>query len=495
MTTRIFFFAFSSCRSSHILVHIAVLLVWIVFYLLLNLGVGLWAARRVKTTEDFVLAGRRLGLGLASMVTFATWFGSETMMGAPGKFVAGGLLNVIEDPFGAGLCLVLVGLFYARIFYRWNIITFCDFFGKRFGRSAETLSALLIVPSYFGWIAAQLVAMSIIGQTVFGVPMQAGLWVGAGLVLAYTLTGGMWSVSITDFLHNLLLIAGLAVLAWILIGETGGLAALIDRQPPGFFRVVPTEFSPTKWANYAAAWMTIGLGSIPQQDVFQRVMAARDATTAVRASVLAGLLYWTVATLPLFIALAAVQLHPELLKDDAQLILPNMVLQHAPLWLQVLFFGALISALLSTTSGAILAPAAVLGENLIRPLFPNLADKQLLAVIRASVVAVTIASIWMALGRQDIFELVGESSAFSLVSLFVPMTAGLYWRRANRTGCLLSMSAGIGAWLLCDRLETALSPLLYGLGASVVGIVVGAWVGKAQETNPALADSPKTTFR
>lgn len=471
------------------------LLACILLYLLLNLGVGLWAARRVNTTEDFVLAGRRLGLGLASMVTFATWFGSETMMGAPGRFVEGGLLNVIEDPFGAGLCLVLVGLFYARIFYRWNIITFCDFFGRRFGRSAEYLSALLIVPSYFGWVAAQLVAMSIIGQTVFGVPMATGIWVGAGLVLAYTLTGGMWSVSITDFLHNILLIVGLAILAWILIGETGGLAALVDRQPAGFFRVVPADFSFMKWAEYAAAWMTIGLGSIPQQDIFQRVMAARDAQTAVRSSVLAGVMYWTVATLPLFIALAAVQLHPELLKGDAQLIIPNMVLRHTPLWMQILFFGALISALLSTTSGAILAPAAVVGENLIHPFFPKLSDGQLLAVIRASVVGVTAASIGMALSRQDIFELVGESSAFSLVSLFVPMTAGLYWRRANLTGCLLSMALGWGVWFGCDQAETAFPAILYGLGASFVGMVVGTWVGKPQEADPALAGSPKTTFR
>ena len=139
-------------------------------YLLVNVAVGWWASRRVGSAEDFVLAGRKLPLGLATMVTFATWFGSETMMGAPGRFVEGGVLSVVEDPLGAGLCLVLVGLFFARTFYRWNVITFCDFFGRRFGKAAEYLSALLIIPSYFGWIAAQLVSLSIIGQTVFGLP-------------------------------------------------------------------------------------------------------------------------------------------------------------------------------------------------------------------------------------------------------------------------------------------------------------------------------------
>lgn len=446
----------------------------IVGYLVLNLAVGLWASRRVKNTEDFVLAGRNLPFALASMVTFATWFGSETMMGAPGKFVKEGFLGVIEDPFGAGLCLILVGLVYARIFYRWNIITFCDFFGLRFGKPAEYLSAILIVPSYFGWIAAQLVAMSIVGETVFGLPMATGIWVGAGLVMIYTLTGGMWSISVTDFLHNIILIAGLIILAVILWNQTGGLAGIAEKQPPGFFRLVPKEFSVSSSLEYFAAWITIGLGSIPQQDVFQRVMAAKDAKTAVRSSVAAGGLYWTIAVLPLFIALAAVQLHPDLLQSDPQLIIPNMVLQHTPIGIQMLFFGALISALLSTTSGAILAPAAVIGENLVKPFFRNIDDKKLLLAIRTAVVFVTASSVWMALGKQDVFELVGDSSALSLVSLFVPMTAGLFWKRATPAGCLLAMILGC-AGLWADGL-LPVNPILTGLLFSTAGMAGGSLV-------------------
>ncbi|MCY7349852.1 MAG: sodium:solute symporter family protein [Cytophagaceae bacterium] len=452
------------------------LLTCIALYLLLNLAVGLWASRRVKTTEDFVLAGRRLSFGLATMVTFATWFGSETMMGAPAQFVEGGLLAVIEEPFGAALCLILVGLVYAKIFYRLKIITFCDFFRNRFGRSAEVLSAALIVPSYFGWIAAQFVAMGVIGQVIFGVSLQTGILAGAGMVTLYTLTGGMWSVSITDFLHNLILIAGLGILTYLLLDQSGGLKQVLAAQPEGFFRFVPKTFSWQSSAEYFVAWATIGLGSIPQQDIFQRVMAAKNERVAVRASVTAGVLYLTVALLPLLIALMALRLYPELRQGDLKLIIPTMVLRHAPLLVQILFFGALVSALLSTASGAILAPAAVTGENLVKQVYPNLSDKQTLAVIRASVLGVSLASVWMALVRQDIFELVSESSAFSLVSLFVPMTAGLYWKRANRTGCLLSMALGWSVWFLCLQLGTTFPPVLYGLTASVLGLVGGTYL-------------------
>jgi solute:Na+ symporter, SSS family len=453
------------------------LIFWIVAYLLLNLAVGFWASRRVKNTEDFVLAGRRLPLALATMVTFATWFGSETMMGAPAHFIEGGILSVIEEPFGAALCLILVGVFFARTFYQWNIITFCDFFLIRFGKKAEFLSAIMLIPSYFGWIAAQFVAMGVVGQVVFGLSLTTGIWVGAMLVMTYTLLGGMWSISITDFIHNILLIIGLVVVLAILLQQTGGFDTVLAKQPAHFFRFVPHQHSFQNWAEYVAAWITIGLGSIPQQDIFQRVMASKNVKTAVRSSILAGVLYLTVAVLPLVIALIAKELYPELLQGDTKLIIPRMVLEHAPLWIQTLFFGALISALLSTSSGAILAPAAVLGENLVKPYFPKLTDTQLLLVIRAAVVFVTLASVWMGLVRQDIFELVGESSAFSLVSLFVPLVFGLYWKRATNTGCLAAMSLGLGVWLLCDFVwQTTFPPILYGTIASLFGMVAGSLV-------------------
>ena len=147
-----------------------------------------------------------------------------------------------------------------------------------------------------------------------------------------------------------------------------------------------------------------------------------------------------------------------------------------------MFFGALVSALLSTSSGAILAPAAVLGENLVKPLRPNLTDKQLLLVIRGAVVFVTAASVLMGLARQDIFELVSESSAFSLVSLFVPLTFGLYWKRATNVGCLASMSLGLGVWLLCDFVwQTTFPAILYGTLASLLGM----WVGSLLTQNKA----------
>jgi Na+/proline symporter len=460
------------------------LLFFIGLYLLSNVAVGVWATRRVTTSQDFVLAGRRLPLVLAASVTFATWFGSETIMGAPAMFVEGGIQAVIEEPFGSALCLFLVGAFFARPLYRLRITTFCDYFRIRFGRSAELLSAGLMIPSYFSWIAAQFVAIGIVLNVVTGVSRELCILFSASVVMIYTLLGGMWSISITDFFHNLIIILALAVLAVLLWNEVGGWDTIYRQTPTGFFRFLPRATA-KDWVVYLAAWMTIGLGSIPQQDVFQRVMAAKSENTSVRASYLASVLYLTVAMLPLFIALSARILHPALPKDN-QLLIPNMVMQHGSLPLQVLFFGAVTSAILSVSSGAILAPAAVFGENVVKFFRPDLSDQALLKTMRWAVVVITGCSVWMSTVRStNIFDLVGESSAFSLVSLFVPLTAGIYWKRANLTGCLWSMSGGFITWLLCLWIDTDYPALVWGLLASAIAMILGSLLKSASHIKAA----------
>jgi SSS family transporter len=449
------------------------LILFILIYLLANIGIGWWASRKVQSVNDFVLAGRRLPLAMASSALFATWFGSETVLGASSEFVENGLIGVIEDPFGAALCLLLLGIFFARKLYRLNILTFSDFFGLRFSAKSELLSAIFLVPSYFGWIAAQLVAMGILLESIMGLPLDLGIVLCTGIVVLYTYLGGMWAVSITDFVQTILIILGLAILAISLLSEAGGWEKVAAAQPEGFFNMLP-ERGWEHGLEYFAAWITIGLGSIPQQDIFQRVLSARNERTAVAASFLGAGMYLCIAFLPLVIALSGKFLYPELLGEDAQNFLPSIVLAHAGPFVQVMFFGALLSAILSTTSGAILAPATVLAENLIRPYFlKNLDNAQFLRLLRWSVVVVAICSAVLAMQKSDIYELVGQSSALSLVSLFVPMVAGLYWKRASALACNMSMLGGMGAWLLCTWLEIPGPELVWGLGASLLLMVLG----------------------
>jgi SSS family solute:Na+ symporter len=449
------------------------LLIFIGGYLLVTLLIGWWASTRVHSTKDFVIAGRNLPMLIAASALFATWFGSETIMGASSEFVEHGLIGVVEDPFGAALCLILVGAFFARPLYRLNILTFNDFFNMRFGRRAELLSALFMVPSYFGWIAAQLVAMAVVLNVLAGLTILQGIVLCTMIVVIYTYIGGMWAVSITDFVQTIMIVTGLIVLSIQLNNQVGGIKEVIAATPDGFFNFLPEpDFHSV--IHYFAAWITIGLGSIPQQDIFQRVMSARSAKTAVRASYLSGLMYLTIGFLPLFIGLCGRMLYPDIQDGDTQMVIPYMVLQHSALWLQILFFGALLSAILSTTSGAILAPATVIGENIIKPYYKSLSDRKLLYIMRLSVVGVALCSAIMAALRQDIYELVAQSSALSLVSLFIPLTAGLYWKKASKAGALSAIIAGMAAWIICEIIGTDIPSLIYGGLASLIAMIVGS---------------------
>ncbi len=444
------------------------LLLSIGLYMLMTIAIGWWASTRVKNTRDFVMAGRSLPLVVAASAMFATWFGSETIMGAPSQFVDGGLIAVVEDPFGAALCLILVGAFFARRFYKMNLLTFIDFFRIRYSRTTELVSAILIVPSYFGWIAAQLVAMAVVLGALTGIPFHMGIILCTFVVVFYTYIGGMWAVSITDFVQTIIIIAGLVVLAVSMAEAAGGVSHVIASTPEGFFNFLP-EGNFHSISHYIAAWITIGLGSIPQQDVFQRVMSAKDVKTSVRAAYIGGFMYLTIGFIPLFIALAGRMLYTDTGGGDPQMLIPLMVLRHSPVVLQALFFGALLSAILSTTSGAMLAPATIIGENLVRPYFKNITDRGLLRIMRMSVVFVAVLSAIMASWSANIYDLVGQSSAFSLVSLFFPLVLGMYWKRSSNAGALASMTVGLVVWLFFEIRESEFPSLLYG---GIVGLIV-----------------------
>ena len=454
------------------------LLASIIVYLLLTVLIGYWASRKVRTSGDFILAGRSLPLFLSSSALFATWFGSETVFGASSEFLKGGLYNVIEDPFGAALCLVLFGLFFARKLYNMNLLTLGDFFKVRYGKRLELVAGVFIVPSYVGYIAAQLVAMGLILNVVTGMAIWQGVVASAVVVTFYTYIGGMWAISITDFVQSIIIIGGLLVLAIILSGKAGGETTVLNEVPPDTFRFFP-EASATEIIAWLAAWSVLGLGSIPSQDVFQRVMSSNSVNTAVRSSFIAAGLYLTVAMLPLFISLCVRHLYPEFTQGDTQLALPSMVLAHATMPVQILFFGSLLSAIMSTTSSAILAPAAIFSENLVKPLAKHrLADKHFLAITRFAVLGFALIATVVACLRSNIYELVGESSILSLVSLFAPMVLGLYWKRASSMGALLAMITGILTWLVAKQVELTVPELVPAVAVSFVSMVLGSLIWK-----------------
>lgn len=463
------------------------LVTFVIAYLLVTIAIGLLAARRVHGAKDYLVAGRSLPLYMNVATVFATWFGAETVLAVSATFAKDGLQGIPGDPFGASVCLVLAALLFSRLFYRLNLLTIGDFYKVRYGKSVEVLTSVAIVLSYLGWTSAQLTALGLIIHVLSSgaIAFNYAIMIGAAVVLVYTVFGGMWSVAFTDLFQSVVIVIGLVLVALLVGDNAGGFDKVIAQaSAEGKFVMFPSDMDAAGWWAMAGAFLAFAFGSIPQQDVFQRMTSAKDEKTAKRGTLIGGLLYFVIAFVPIYIAYAALVAHPEL-KDlfnsedarEIQRILPDLVLGKMPLWAQIMFFGALLSAILSTASGALLAPTATFTENVLRPFVPHMSDRQFLLLLRVVLVSFTAFALLFALNSTStMYEMVQNAYNVTLTGAFVPLMAGAFWKRANTQGALFSVVLGIGTWLGANTLaaDAMVPPNIIGLFASVIGMVIGS---------------------
>jgi SSS family transporter len=469
----------------------------VVAYLLVTIAIGLWAAKRVANSRDFLVAGRRLPLYMTITTVFATWFGAETVLSVSATFARDGLGGIVADPFGSSFCLVFVALFFARAFYRMDLLTIGDFYRKRYNKPVEVITSVAITASYLGWTSAQLTALGLVFAVLSAgaLSLNEGLLLGSAIVLGYTIWGGMWSVAWTDLFQTVIIIVGLWIVALLVSDMAGGTGKVVAAAAEaGKFSFWPTGGS-KEWLAFSAAWATLAIGSIPQQDVFQRVTSAKNEATAVQGTLIGGAAYFLFAFVPIFIAYAALVMDPQLAQlfksDDAreiQFILPNFIRDRVPVWAQVMFFGALLSAILSTASGALLAPTALFTENVLRPFVPNMSDRQFLLTLRIVLVCFTLAALLFGLNsKSTMYEMVQNAYKVTLAGAFVPLLAGLFWKRATAAGAMASILLGLSSWLLAEAFapESLWPTQFVGLAFAILGMVLGSLASKPAHPHPA----------
>ncbi len=429
------------------------MLLWFVIaYWIVSVGIGLYAATRVHNTRDFAIAGRGLPFYMVTATVFATWFGSETVLGIPATFLREGFSGTIADPFGSSLCLIIVGLFFARPLYRMNLLTIGDYYRRRYSRPVEMLTTLCIVISYLGWVGAQIKALGLVFNVVSDgwIAQPTGMMIGAATVLVYTMLGGMFSVAITDFIQMIIIVLGMLYIGFEVSGLVpGGAAAVVQHAADnGKFHILP-PLGLKEILGFIAAWITMMLGSVPQQDVFQRVQSAKDESTASNSSILGGAMYFCFAFIPMFLAYSASLIDPQMvaanIDKDYQRILPNLILSPiVPLFAQIMFFGALLSAIKSCASATLLAPSVSFSENILKPFLPRISDHRFLLLNRVVLVAFTILVTYVAMSTNaDIYHMVENAYKVTLVGAFVPLVCGLYWKRATNLGGILSVTMGL----------------------------------------------------
>jgi Na+/proline symporter len=434
----------------------------ILAYVASQLLIAWWfARRRNKTEEDYVVAGRSLGPWMTLFAVFATWFGAETCIGAAGQAYERGLSGVLSDPFGYTLGIVLTGVFFAAALWKRGLLTLADLFRNRYGVGVERVAAFIMIPSSLMWAAAQVRAFGQVLSSVSELGLFVAITFAAAVVIAYTVTGGMWANAVTDLVQGIVMVAGLLVLGFVFV-NIGGLDQLAALPAERF------DFMHERsWPDALNTLAVPIFSTIAAQELAARVLAARSPQVARNATAVAGVLYLAIGSIAVMVGLGAAAYigagrdHEQVLSLFAQAQLPT------PLY--VLFLGALVSAILSTLSGALLVAGALAGHNLVKPLFPGLSDAQRLRTDRIAVFCFGVLAYVIALTSEGVYELVQQASALGSSGILVMMVFALWGGRfGGPASAYAALIAGTGVWLVGEHVLGISGAYLLSLAAALV---------------------------
>ncbi len=445
------------------------ILIGVGLYLLVMVGVGFYASRDAHSLSDFVVAGRNLPLWLCSVTVFATWFGSGTMMGVATSAYDGDMLLMVGEPFGSGLALLLSGLFFARILRRTRRYTWPEFFEARYGKVAGVFGAVSDTLAHVIWMGAVLFTFGVLLESLTGMPMFVGIYVGLAVIVVYTMIGGMWAVAMTDFIQMIIFVSGLFVLLFVVLSEAGGWGAITDQLPEGAFRLMPVEHTIENWADWIHVWMALGVAAIASSSIIQRTLSARTEGVAQNSFFIAAFGYITIGLIPLMLGFSARVLLPDI--EDPNAVLTELAMAYLHPVMIVVFIGAIVSAIMSTSDSILLGVASVVSTNLLPVVVKDPGEELRFKVVRWSIPIIGLIASYFALNADRAVAVIIDSAAVLLAGIIVPFVLCFWWEKANRSGALAGLIFGIGTWMIAGEMDSRIPPDLIGFCASLVSMV------------------------
>lgn len=472
---------FRACRgcgdatASVLYAPVTTALYFVLLYMFMQLAIGVWISRRIRTESDYIIAGRRLGYTLATFSIFATWFGAETIVGSAGNAYQAGVSIASAEPFGYGLCLLVMGVVFAVPLWRHRLTTLADLFRDRYSVSVERMAALILVPSSILWAAAQVRAFGqIISTASAGWNVELAIGIAALFTIAYTMFGGLLVDAITDVIQGAIVIAGLGALLIVVVLELGGAAeATHALAASGKLSLLPrTDVS---ILAVAEDWAIPIFGSVVATELVGRVIATRTGSVARNSSLFAGMLYISIGLIPLSIGLVAHNFAPSV--GDAEQIIPVVAKSLLPTVLYAGFVGAIISAILSTVDSTLLTASALLSHNLIVPVARISSERAKLLIARGCVLAFGVAAYALALSATGIYDLVERASAFGSSGSLVVIVFALFTRFGGPRAATATLLTGTAAYVVLEAMGS-IAPFLFSVGLSLATyVVVGRWEG------------------
>ncbi|HEX6886222.1 MAG TPA: sodium:solute symporter [Planctomycetota bacterium] len=445
------------------------LLLAILAYVALQLAVGFWISRRIQSEDDYLVAGRSMGPLLATGTIFATWFGAETCLGGAGAAYDGGVSLGTAEPFAYGLCVVFLGLVFARRLWHLRLTTLADFFERRYSRGVAQLAAVLMIPTSLLWAAAQIRAFGQVLASAGEIELELAITLATALVIVYTAAGGLLADAVTDLLQSACLLLGLGVILVGVVGAGGGwqasLAGAAERV-----ELLPAD---TGTLALLETWCVPVLGSVVAQELVVRVSAARSAAVARGAALGGGSLYVLVGAVPVFLGLIGPALVPELAHGEG--ILPELARRFlSPLGF-ALFAGALVSAILSTVDSTLLVCSSLLSHNLVLPRLRAPTERAKVRLARLGVVGFGLLAFALALTSESVSGLVEQASALGSAGLFVLLVLGLFTRLGGAPSAGAALVAGLVTYVAAEHGGSTTPFLLSLAGAAAAYLAATRW--------------------
>src|SRR5580765_2463806 len=451
--------------------HLALLL----GYSALLVGLGLWIGRRVSGTKEFFVAGRQLGPGLIFSTMLAANIGAGSTVGATGLGYRDGVAAwwwVGSAAMGSIVLALLIGPRIRAIAARHELKTVGDFLELRYGRNVRAITSLLLWMGSLAIPAAQLIAIASILNVVAGVPKYAGCLIGGGVVIVYFTAGGLLTSAWVNMVQLAVKLGGFAVALPLALHGVGGWRAV---------RAVRADDAAywNPWHGGESGWMYLALlgpAFIVSPGLLQKIYGARD-DRAVRLGVglnALGLLLY--AGVPPLMGMIARARFPQL--PNPELALPMILMHGVPPLVGSLGLAAVFSAEISAADAGLFMLTTSLSQDLYKRLLnPHADDRRVLAVARGAAIGCGAVAIGLAIVSPTIIGVIGIFYSLLVVSLFVPILAGLYVGRAGTPEALASIGCGV-ATMIAVQFTTGgrgiygLTPVLAGLAAASFGFLV-----------------------
>jgi SSS family solute:Na+ symporter len=450
----------------------------LVLYFAVLVIVGLIGTKKAQTREEYVLAGRNLGLIMYCGCLCAVIIGGAATIGTAKlgyQFGISGMWFVVM----LGLGILLLGLIFSNRFSKLHIATISEFLGKRYNPETRLLSAVVAVIYTIMVTVTQVIGMGTIIHSLLGWDLSSSMLLGGGIVLFYTFLGGMWSVTMTDMIQFIIMTVGIfAVMLPLSLSHVGGWHALISHLPASHLNL--TNIGGKQIFQY---FLLYALGMVVSQDILQRVFTAKSAKISKQGAVFACIysVAWAIALS--VVGMCARIALPEV--KDPQNVFANMATTILPPGLFGLVLAAVCSALMSNASGSLLASSTLLTNDIIKGFWlRNLSEKRYVSLSRVITLMIGIFSIIVAIWIQDLLVALDVAYAILSGAIFVPVVLGIFWKRATpRAGFFAVIVSTMVVILgLIMKGISSTDPIMYGIATSIVVMVILSLLNVSKKT-------------